>query len=243
MATPFYTRTEGADPRNADRNTYPRFYMETVEDLLESTRQGRRCYKEEERVEVIMAGNNLHIPVFRVTDEHRQRWPKQYEAFKSGQETPTEGTPIEEWPALNRAQVMELKFLNFRTVEDIAGASDHALQRIGMGGRILRDRASAFVDDAKRIEIVERQSSELSIATSRVSELEATVKNMSEQMQQIQMRFLQQVDAQPALATMIPGQHDPIELAKQGLPAPQGSGGALAGMQASRRPQLSAKGK
>lgn len=237
----FYTRTNGADPAQADKGVWPRFYMDTVPDEFESMRQGRRCYKQEERVEVYMPGNNLHIPVLRVTDEHRQRWAREYEAFKAGMDPAVNGTPIEEWPAINRAQMMELKYLNFRSVEDIANAPDSAIQRIGMGGRILRDRAKAFVDDAERIAVVERQSSELQAVISKNSELELQVKSMNEQMQTLQSRFMDMANAKSPLATMIPGQSDPFEQMKQAGQAPVSAGSALDNIKPSHRQQLKAK--
>lgn len=231
----FYTRTEGRDPRDADRGVWPRFYMDTISDEPESRRQGRRCFKEEERVEIYMPGNNLNIPVFRVTDEHRERWPKQYEAFKAGLEPPTDGIPLEEWPALNRSQILELKYLNFRTVEDIVNASDTSLQRIGMGARILKERAKAFVDDTARIALVEKTTSELSASTARVSDLELMVKQQTELLEKLQSQINTMANAPSPLATLIPGSLDP---STQGGHAPTlapGDKSALSSMQPSRR--------
>jgi hypothetical protein len=245
---PSYTRTESLDPRvaaEAEKGVWPRFFMDTVPDELESRKQGRRCFKEEERVEVFMPGNNLNIPVFRVTDEHRERWPKQYDAFKKGLEPPTDGTPIEEWPALNRAQILELRYLNFRTVEDIANATDHALQRMGMGARNLRDRAKAFMDDAAAIALVEKTSAESAAKDTEIENLRLMVQQQAEALQNLQTQFTRLADAKSPLETHVPGHHDPVELMKQtsstsqGQPA--GDGSALASVAPSRRAQARAK--
>src|ERR1700674_1234177 len=119
-----YTRTDGMP--GGDRN-YPRFFLHDEQDQLATEQQGRPIFKSEERVEIIMPGNPLTRPVQRVTDEHRQKWPEQYKAFKQGQEMSVEGTPLEQWPILKRAQVLELKALGHLTVEHVATMDDLAI--------------------------------------------------------------------------------------------------------------------
>jgi hypothetical protein len=136
--------------------SYPRFFIEAVEDELASSQSGRRIFRDEERVEIIMPGNPYTRPVQRVTNAHRQQWPKEYEAFKAGQELAPEGTPLEEWPRLKRGQVLELKALGFKTIEQVALMGDQAIQQVGMGGRQLCELARAFLDDAARSAEVER---------------------------------------------------------------------------------------
>lgn len=69
-----------------------------------------------------------------------------YERWCKGQEAPEEGTPLDVWPAVTKGQVEILKSLHIRTVEDVAGMNDAAMQRFGMGARALRDKAAAFVE-------------------------------------------------------------------------------------------------
>ncbi len=98
IANATYTRSTSLAPNQA-RN-YPRFFIETMRDENASRQNGREMFRDEERVEIVMPGNPYTRPVMRVTDEHRQIWPKQYEAFKAGQEIAIDGTPLEAW-ALN----------------------------------------------------------------------------------------------------------------------------------------------
>ena len=149
-----FTRTYAFGPE-AERN-YPRFFLDSVEDPRASVEAGRPIFRDEERVEIIMPGNPYTRPVQRVTDDHRRRWPKEYEAFKAGQQISAEGTPLEHWPRLKRSQVLELKALGFQTVEHVAKMDDQAIGRVGMGGRQLRDLARAFLDDAAHAAEVER---------------------------------------------------------------------------------------
>jgi hypothetical protein len=149
-----FTRTNSFG-HGAERN-YPHFFLEAVEDQPASVEAGRPIFRDEERIEIIMPGNPYTRPVQRVTDEHRQRWPKEYEAFKAGHAIAVDGTPLEQWPPLKRSQVLELKALGFATVEQVAAMDDHAVQRAGMGSRHLRELANAFLDDAAHAAAVER---------------------------------------------------------------------------------------
>ena len=60
------------------------------------------------------------------------------------------GTPLSEWSLISRSQAEELKGLKFYTIEQIAEASDLALQRMGMSAGMspytFRDKAKAFLN-------------------------------------------------------------------------------------------------
>jgi hypothetical protein len=178
-----FTRTNSFAP-GAERN-YPRFFVDSVQDQLASANAGRPIFRDEERVEIIMPGNPYTRPVQRVTDTHREKWPKEYAAFKAGLELSAEGTPLEEWPRLKRSQVLELKALGFQTVEHVARMDDQATQRVGIGGAQLRELAKAFLDDAAHAAEVERladantrKDEELDALRRQVNELGRTLEAM-----------------------------------------------------------------
>jgi hypothetical protein len=72
-----------------------------------------------------------------------------------------EGTPLENWPLLRGNQVNELKAIGFHTVDQIGGASDQQLARIGMiagmSAIALRDAAIRFLAIAKDAGMLEQQ--------------------------------------------------------------------------------------
>lgn len=74
---------------------------------------------------------------------------KQYEAWKLGQELPLNGTPIKGWQLLSPAQQQNLITFGIRTVEDLAGASDEAIQRLGMGAMSLKQKAANWLSEGK----------------------------------------------------------------------------------------------
>ena len=134
-----------ANARNRD-GAIPRFYMEPYKHEFESAQKGQPVYKEREMVEILIPGDRRTTVTRIVTDEHRQRWPRLYESFRKGQDAPSEGMPLEEWPAISRGQVEELRFANVRTVEQLAGLPDDHLNRaLSMGGFGLREKARNYL--------------------------------------------------------------------------------------------------
>ncbi len=72
-----------------------------------------------------------------------------YDAWKKGQEPSVEGTPLQHWPMVSRAQVENLRLINVRSVEDLAGTTDSDFARVGPGARELREKARAWLKVAK----------------------------------------------------------------------------------------------
>lgn len=198
-----FTRTEGfgktIDPCRA------LFYEEAVQS---GEVDGRKTYKMVERVKVIMPGNGTTIPVFNVTDEHRERWPEAYDAFKKGIEPDLNGTPLEEWAILNKAQVLELKSMLIRTIEDVASLPDTAVQRIGRGGYALRERALAYLNEAKEQELVTRVTAENEVMREQIAVLARQVEEMGGMLEQQQKQIHAAGDAPSAISTVVPGSLD-----------------------------------
>lgn len=69
----------------------------------------------------------------------------QYEAWKRGQETPVDGTPLAAWSALTPEQATVFRTAGFASVEDIAGMTDALLPKVRIPDvRRIRDMAKAF---------------------------------------------------------------------------------------------------
>jgi FtsZ-binding cell division protein ZapB len=71
------------------------------------------------------------------------------EAFTKNQEAPEFGTPVIDWPSASPSQIKLLLDINVRTVEELAAANEETVQRIGMGGRALKEKAQAWLDSSK----------------------------------------------------------------------------------------------
>ena len=127
----------------------PCFYSEPVENTFESSKQGRPIFVDQEFVKILIPGDRNSSPVQRVDDEVKTRWPKQYEAFKAGLDTPVEGTPLREWPPISRGQALEFAHFHVVTVEHLAALDDAKIANLGMGARALREVARTHLDVAK----------------------------------------------------------------------------------------------
>lgn len=198
-----FTRTEGfgqtVDPCR------PIFYEEPVPS---GEVDGRKTFKMVERVRIVMPGNGLNMPVFNVSDEHRDRWPQAYEAFKKGLEPALNGTPLEEWAILNKAQVLELKAMHVLTIEDVASLPDTAVQRIGRGGYALRDRAIAYLDQAKEQELVTRVTAENEDLREQMAVLSRQVQEMGTMLESQQKQIQAAGDAPNPISTITPASMD-----------------------------------
>lgn len=186
----------------------PRFHVESIPDPIATEREGRPIFRDREEVELISPGNPYNIPNEIVNDGHKQRFPREYDAFRKGIEISPDGTPLEQWSLLRPAQVKELKALDFSTVEQVANMNDHATQRF-MGGMRLRALAKAFLDDAAHGAALsqatadnERKDSQIAELSRKVEELSALLNTLHGQMQQLR-------DAPSPIATALPFMSDP----------------------------------
>jgi hypothetical protein len=194
--------------------------MEAVADEAGSAREGRPIYRQEERVQILLPGSP-NQPVFRVTDEHRQRWPDQYAAFRRGEEMAVEGTPLEEWSILKKNQVFELKAMNVFTVEQCASLSDQAVQRLGLNGHRLKERAQAFLDEAAHAALTERLAYENEQKDAQIAALRRQVEEQGALLSQVHTQLQALQNAPHPVAVHVPGSVDPVELAKvQGFAEP-----------------------
>jgi cell division protein FtsB len=216
VANGAFTRTNSFGP--GEERCWPRFHIATSEDRVASEREGRLICVDEERVELIFPGNPHTKPVFKVTQEYIQRFPKEYEAFKAGQTISAVGTPLEDWPRLKPGHIMELKHLGFRTVDDLAKMGDLDVQRIGMGGMALRNAALAFLDDAEAGALTSQLQAQNAKFESRNVELEAKVDQLSALVNQLHSELQTTKNAPNAIASYIPGMSDPVQIAQQNAP-------------------------
>jgi hypothetical protein len=132
-----------------NQNIIPVFSSELFLNEARTREEGRQIYDTREIVTYMIGGDSKSMPVERVTEQVKRRFPEQYAAFKRGEEVAQSGTPLEMWPWLNTPQVRHLKYLNIFSVEQLAEASDGVIGNIGMGGRTLVKQAKAWLEAAQ----------------------------------------------------------------------------------------------
>ena len=129
-----------SDVSNADSLLHVEFYT-----------HDRDPYKGKPFVRIVVPGDKNNIIDQPVRDDHRERFPRQWMWYQmQNGDTPAVGTPIIAWHRdrpddISEGQAQELAVLKFQTVEQLASGSDMQMQRIGMGGVGLRERARAYI--------------------------------------------------------------------------------------------------
>lgn len=232
-----YTRTMGSPQAGRD-STFPRFHMHAVEDPIASAAQGRPIFVQHERVQIIQPGNT-NSPVLAVSDEHRNRWKEQYDAFRKGEEVSINGTPLEQWAYLPRTAVLELKALDLHTVEQVAGLPDNSLHRIGMAGRNIRDMANAYLDEGAAQSITTEALARAERAEARVANLEKQVEEFRPMMDRMHAELMMLKNAPSAVDAYVPGNHDPMQNQQPvGVPVAGSSLDRLAAPRRGRPPKV-----
>lgn len=141
-------------------NLFVEFYDDAVEVTYRSEAEGRPVYENRTFVRIIVPGDATNIIETIATPQHIQDFPRQYERYKQGAAKVQEGTPLEMWPPINKAQVKEAKYFEIHTVEQLASISDGAMMKMGMGWRDLRNKAQAYLNAAKDGAVVAQQAAE-----------------------------------------------------------------------------------
>ncbi|MEN5063567.1 hypothetical protein [Achromobacter aegrifaciens] len=155
------------------------FYSDAVELTHESEREGRPIYKEMPHVKIMIPGDPHNIIERRATDVDKQKYPKAWARFERMEAAGQEGTPLEAWPQINRAQVKEAKYFEVHTVEAMAGLSDSHCMKMGMGFTELRTKAKAYLTAAKDTAAATAQAAENERLHSLIADLQAQIKEQS----------------------------------------------------------------
>lgn len=135
----------------------PKFFIEPTKNTAKSEEEGRPIFETKKFVELKQFGDKSWSFVDEIDDngkgksgmDYAERFPKEYQAFKRGEERASVGTPLDEWAPLTRSRCAELKASNIFTVEEYAAIPDNILSKLGMGARAERAKAIAFLDSAK----------------------------------------------------------------------------------------------
>lgn len=152
---------------NGDETLLVRFYTHPKKNLVRSQEEGRPIFEDTTYVEIMQPGNKDSIVRRPASPRDKQRFAEHYRRFEARMDDDhVEGTLLSEWPAISRAQCEELKYLNIRTVEQLAGMSDSNAQNI-MGIQNLKAKAKQYMESAKdnalaeKFAELERQNAEL----------------------------------------------------------------------------------
>ena len=169
----------------ADANVLvtPFFKIIPKQDMAASRVEGRPIFRDQEYVEVRIAGDRNYAPVFPATAmwkridgievSYAERWPDQYRRFKENQEQVAHGTPLSELPFLTQAKRAELRALKIYTAEALAGLEGRNLRALGMEANSLKGQAKAYIDKAHGSADVVRMAEMITALQQQIEELKA----------------------------------------------------------------------
>jgi len=158
----------------------PRFYMGAKQSARLTEEKGRPVFVDVEMIEILIAGDSKTVVIKKVNEEHKQRWPQHYEAFKKGLEPPTDGLPLKHCPLFTVAQVATMNASKIYTVEALAELPDSFLTRLGMGARGWQAKAKAYLKTAEGTARDTKLAAENARMQSEIDALKAQIQRMLE---------------------------------------------------------------
>jgi len=121
----------------------PLFYLHPVE----VKKDGETFAEDAVWVKIFNIGDDKNIIERPKRDEDETRWPDHWKAYVENSEPPVDGTPIQAWPYLTPADVLNLKKIHVRSVEEIVGLPDNQLKKLGAGrGRKIHNEAKTYLE-------------------------------------------------------------------------------------------------
>lgn len=140
---------------NADANLAVRFYMDAVEDESKTAEEGRLIAVDMEMIEIRVRGAKNDVVQRPARPEDYKRFPGAYRAFKDNKDVAYEGTPLKMWPPVSKAMCLELEFLGFHTVEQLAEASDTVVGKYA-GMQKYKQLARSFLASSKDVSVISK---------------------------------------------------------------------------------------
>ena len=156
--------------KNPDDALFVEFYMHEGLDKNKTLEKGKRIKLDPSPyVRIQVPGDKTSVIETPAREDHKRRWPQKWLYFQmqEGMVTGDQDLPgwkLEEWDYLDSEQVRELRYNRFTIVEQIAGASDAQIQKLGMGGVALREAAKRALRDKMGAEVreeIERKDKEI----------------------------------------------------------------------------------
>lgn len=169
-------------PKN---NLHVEFFIDNIEDTAATKKEGRPIYKDVEMVRIRYVADRNTVLVAPALEKsfwdaevkqhfsYAERFPEHYKAFKESVQYFGEGTPLRDAGFIAGAKVKELAYFNIHTVEALAELDGQALQAIGVGGRDLKNRATAYLAKQNGTSEVMKIANENTELKARLDELKA----------------------------------------------------------------------
>lgn len=176
---PYGHRDENTDPKLPPLMVF--FKEEAIKNEAAS-KLGPPVYETVTQIKVLAAGQKQSFPIYEIERVLADGTVKQdkavywrfrevYDAWKAKQQPAASGTPLEQWPLMDRATIAAFKDSNVFTVQQLASLPDGALGNIRAKGQEWRAKAKAWLEDAGNAALAVELRSELAKRDEQIEEL------------------------------------------------------------------------
>jgi hypothetical protein len=107
-----------------DSQLFKQFFMKTKQDIIASREANRPIFYDAEYITLMVPGDRTLQVTQEVDELIKQRFPREYAAFKAGATDQITGTPLDMLPGITPSRAEEYRHLGFKTIEMLANASD-----------------------------------------------------------------------------------------------------------------------
>jgi len=121
--------TGNSQPKKRYSGANIKFFYAYNENREKTLKEGRPIFDEIPSISIQWPGQDETVRRIEPQDMHD--YPELYARFKAGSEPVTEGTPLAEWPMMSGSAMRELQYLGFKTVEQLAVATDDVKRKLG----------------------------------------------------------------------------------------------------------------
>lgn len=164
--------------KTGDDRLFVQFYVAPMRDDDATAAEGRPIFRDTEFIRIQQPGNLLSRIERPVRETDKQRFPRQYQAFRAGVAEQSQGTPLAEWPLVTRSQAEEFKYFKIFTVEQLAELDDNVAQKM-MGGQGLKTKAKDWLARAEGNKLSNELREQNTKLQQQIDELQAAIRNMS----------------------------------------------------------------
>lgn len=159
------------------------FCLHPIKDEAASDKAGRIMFKEVEFVRLVIPGDKQSEIFVRadtkrkgqdnVERDYTERFPQAYRDFKQSGAKPIDGTPLEQWPAVSRTEVLNLKSFHIHTVEALAQVNDSNAAKLPFNIRELINKAKDHIATAKALSDAKNKDAQIEELKAQIAELSA----------------------------------------------------------------------
>ena len=166
------------------RKALIQFFTDAVQNEEKTLKEGRPIFDDVEFLKKMIPGDATCNFIRVVEESDRKLFPREYAAFKAGQEAPIDGTPLTAIPFISKGQCMELAAQGIRSAEQLRDLSDSLGQKL-MGFHGLQRKVIAYLDKAAKDAPAQQVQAELQKRDQEITELRQALAEQARQIQEI----------------------------------------------------------